>query len=98
MIYYLYGSVIFVFLAALWYDLSLEDEFLRNKELSENDKILIDGLITKRAKPRFYLRKAMFVKQSWRINKRVRKCLFIYFFSLAHLHVLAILYFTLFDS
>lgn len=46
-LYYLYGSVIFVFLVAIWYDLSLEDEFLRNKALSENDKVLIDGLITR---------------------------------------------------
>jgi hypothetical protein len=96
-LYYLYGSVIFVFLVATWYDLSLEDEFLRNKALSENDKVLIDGLIIKRAKPRFCLRKAMFLKQSWRINKRVRKCLFIYFFSLVHVYVLAILYFSLLD-
>ncbi len=97
MLYYLYGSVIFVFLVAIWFDLSIEDEFLRNKALSENDKVLIDGLITKRAKPRFYLRKAMFLKQSWRINRRVRQCLFIYFSSLVHLHVLAILYFALLD-
>jgi len=97
MIYYLYASVIATMLIAVWYDLSLEDEFLRNKKLSEADRLLIDALITKRASPRFFLRKAMFIKRSWIINKRVRTCLLVYFFAIIHINVITILYFAIFD-
>ena len=84
-------------LIVVWYDLSLEDELLRNMSLIDSERVIIDGLITKRAKPRFFLRKAMFLRKSWSINKRVRKCLVIYFSSSIHFYMMVVLYFTLFD-
>ena len=97
MIYYLYISGIITMCVFFWYDASLEDEFLRNKALSESDRELICGLMTKNAKPRFFLRRAMFLKRSWSFNNRVRFWLLLYFGTITHLYAVTILYFTLFD-
>lgn len=97
MIYYLYVSVFMSFLIGFWYDRSLEDELARNKNLSDIEKLCIDGLIMKRAKPQFFLRKNMFRRDCWNINSRVRRCLVVHFFTVIHIYAVTILYFTVFD-
>lgn len=94
MMYYLLVSIVFNFFIASWYDLSLEDELLRNEKLSEADRELIDKLVMKRAKPQILFRVAMFSKSSWKINERITKCLIVHFLNILNVFIAAVMLYT----
>ena len=97
MIYSLAIVGLFHIVVLVWYDLYLEDEYLRNYSLDATQKELVRCLITKNASPRFLFRLKMFSKESWNINKRIRKCLFIYFASVIQYWAVVIVYFCFFN-
>ena len=97
MIYAFVMSGIFHIAVLVWYDLCLEDEYLRNYSLDATERELVRCLITKNASPRFIFRLKMFSSESWNINKRIRKCLFMYFTSVIQFYAVVIVYLCFFN-
>lgn len=93
MIYALIFSGLIHVVVMFWYDLAMEDQYLRNHKLTSKEQEIVHSLILKNMSIRFVFRMSMFSPASWRINKRITNCLRMYFFSVIQLDILIVMYF-----
>ena len=97
MIYFIAVSGLFHILIFFWYDLTLEDEYLRSSLLSAKEKEIVHSLIIKNSPIRSLFRVKMFSIDSWRINKRINNCLVMYFFSIFQFWIVVGIYLIFFN-